>query len=186
MRWNRLVYGLVLLVALGACGGKGKIPEPESIYLDGMQNSWLVGELLMGGQPSPDLLAQLAEQGFRTIVSTRSEKEMGWDEKAEVERLGMTFVRIPMYYPLRMITNDQVDALTHVMKYNEQPMMLHGSKGDRVAGLWGVWLAEEEGVEAHEAARLAEAAGMTRVKPQVLERLEHCRLLAEKKSPDAF
>ena len=186
MSWNRLLFGLVLLVALGACGGKEDIPEPESIYLDGMHNSWLVGDLVMGGQPSPDLLAQLAEQGFRTIVSTRSEKEMAWDEKAEVERLGMTFVMIPMSYPLNKITNDQVNALAHVMKYGERPMLLHCSEGDRIAGLWGVWLAEKQGVEAGEAVRLAEAAGMTRVKIRVEQRLEQSRLLDKRKSLDAF
>jgi hypothetical protein len=50
--------------------------------------------------------------------------------------------------------------------------VLHCASGNRVAGLWGAWLAERQGMEPAEALRLAELAGMASVRPVVERRLE--------------
>ena len=38
--------------------------------------TWYVGDI--GGQPSADALGRLADEGYRTIVSTRGPGELSW------------------------------------------------------------------------------------------------------------
>ncbi len=83
----------------------------------------------------------------------------------------MTFVSIPMASPVTAITDEQVAALAEVMEGGEGPMLLHCGSGNRVSGLWGAWLAEDQGVDPEEALRLAQLAGLRSVRPVVERRL---------------
>ena len=51
-------------------------------------------------------------------------------------------------------------------------MVLHCGSGDRVAGLWAVWLVEHQKVKPDEALRLAEKAGMNKILAIVEKRLD--------------
>lgn len=176
-----LILGLAI-VLLPAC--QSPTPEPESpaqepesptpapLVVDGMINGVQVGELLFGGQPSEQALEYLAAEGYKTILSTRGEGEVGWDEKAAVEALGMRFVHIPMNKPVVAITDEQVEQFDEAMAQAEHPMVLHYGSGNRVSGLWAVWLAERQHVEPEEALRLAEQTGMSGVRPVVEQRLQ--------------
>jgi uncharacterized protein (TIGR01244 family) len=144
--------------------------EPAPCTIEGMSNCAQVGDVVIGSQPSQATLEYLASQGYTTVVSTRGAGEIEWDERAAVEALGMLYISIPMESPVTGITDDQVAALDEVMG-GEGPMLLHCGSGNRVAGLWGAWLAERQEVGSAEALRLAELAGMTRVRPVLEERL---------------
>jgi uncharacterized protein (TIGR01244 family) len=165
---------LLALVPLLACSERASdtvVADPVPCQVEGMRNCAQVGDVLIGGQPSQAALEYLAAQGYQTIVSTRGVQEVEWDERAAVEGLGMTFVSIPMESPVSAITDEQVAGLADVMEQHQGPTLLHCGSGNRVSGLWGVWLAEHRGVEADEALRLAELAGMTGVRPVVERRL---------------
>jgi len=151
--------------------GETPIVEPAPCSIEGMDNCAQVGQVVIGSQPSQSTLEYLASQGYTTVVSTRGAGEIDWDEQAAVEALGMRYVSIPMGAPLTGITDEQVAAMAEVMENGDGPMLLHCGSGNRVAGLWGVWLAEHEDVDSAEALRLAELAGMTRVRPLVEQRL---------------
>jgi uncharacterized protein (TIGR01244 family) len=147
-------------------------PVPEIVEVEGMANSRRVGsDLLFGGQPSPEALTALAGRGYRTVVTTRGERELDWDERAMAESLGLTFVEIPMAYPLEAIRDEWVDRFDELMTGSARPMLVHCSSGNRVAGLWAVWLAEKRGVAPERALELGAAAGMTRIRPVVEKRL---------------
>jgi uncharacterized protein (TIGR01244 family) len=167
---------LLLLVALASCAERAThsttaVPEPQPIAVPGMANTVRVGEVLFGGQPSQEALRDLKSQGYKTVLSTRASNELAWDEKALADSLGLRFVTIPMEKPVTAITDDQVSRFADLMKTREHPMLLHCGSGNRVAGLWAVWLVEHGGVTPDEALRLGEKAGMTRIRPVVQKRL---------------
>ncbi len=161
-----LVVGLVTLTA---CTGSKLTTSP--IEVDGMNNSVLVGDLLIGGQPSVAALSYLADEGYEVILSTRGETELSWDEKAVVDSLGMRFVSIPMPNPVTGITDEQVDLFAEFMNGDHGRVVLHCGSGNRMSGLWAVWLVEKEGLSPEEALDLAERTGMKGVRPVVEQRL---------------
>lgn len=164
----------LLLLALVGCSGGGtdsNSSTPEPVSTSGMENTARAGDLLFGGQPSREALRELKAQGYKTVLSTRGHDELAWDEEALADSLGLRFVSIPMDKPVTLITDDQLNRFADLMKTGERPMILHCSSGNRVAGLWTVWLAEHEGMLPEEALRLGDKAGMTRIRPLVEERL---------------
>jgi protein tyrosine phosphatase (PTP) superfamily phosphohydrolase (DUF442 family) len=83
----------------------------------------------------------------------------------------MKFVQIPMQNPVMAITDQQVVRLDSVLANVKGKTLLHCSSGNRVAGLYGVWLAEKQGLDDRTAIGVAEQAGMTGVRPVVETRL---------------
>ncbi len=148
-----------------------EIPDPVPCDMDEIQYCARTGDVYIGGQPSEGALESFAARGVTTVVSTRAEDEIDWDEQAKVEALGMRFVRIPMPGPVSEISDEQVMRLDSVLEQSQQPILLHCGSGNRVSGLWAAWLAAERGVEPAEALRLAEKAGLRSVKPAVERRL---------------
>ena len=163
---------IVMALALAACAE----PRPEAALdlepctIQGLPDCVRAGALTFGGQPTADALRLLAARGYRTVISTRGEGELDWDEHALVAGLGMRYVAIPMASPVTSITDSQVAALDAALA-SEGPTLLHCSSGNRAAGLWGAWLAERRGVDRARALALAEQAGMTRTREVVEARL---------------
>jgi protein tyrosine phosphatase (PTP) superfamily phosphohydrolase (DUF442 family) len=149
------------------------MPTPVSVQVEGIGNAKKLGsDLLFGGQPTEEALRVLAGQGYHTIVNLRGATEMDWNEQELVESLGMKYVAIPMAYPIEEINDRWVDGFDTVMSApDSRPMLVHCSSGNRVGGLYGVWLAERKDVEHSRALDLAAAAGMTRLRPAVEKRL---------------
>lgn len=172
----RNASGFLLLLVVVSCAQRAthstKVePEPQPVTIPGIANTFHAGEMLFGGQPSREALRDLKSQGYKTVLSARAEHELAWDEKALADSLGLRFVTIPMEKPVTEITDDQVRRFAELMKTGERPMLLHCGSGNRVAGLWAVWLAEHQGLAADEALRLGEKAGMTGIRPVVQKRL---------------
>ena len=172
---TRSTLVLAFIMGAAACSKPKRpnpIPEPVAREVEGLANARAVGEdLLFGAQPTPEALADLAAQGYRTVLTTRGDGELQWDEGAVVDSLGMRFVSIPMPNPLTEIPDAWVEQFDALMRDAERPLLLHCSSGNRVAGLWAVWLAEHQGVDRAQALELGEKAGMTRIRPLVEKRL---------------
>jgi uncharacterized protein (TIGR01244 family) len=151
--------------------GAAAMPDPAPCQVPGMRNCTQTGDLFFGSQPSPEALEALAAQGVTTVVTTRADGEVDWDEQSAVEAMGMRYVSIPMPNPVSEITDAQVAQLDSVLAGLDGPALLHCGSGNRVSGLWAAWLAEEDGKSAEEALRLAELAGMRSVRPAVERRL---------------
>jgi uncharacterized protein (TIGR01244 family) len=170
---KRLMVCLQFL-AIAACSGRADeaaLPEPTACEVEGMRNCAMAGGLVIGGQPSEAALQELAGRGYRTVITTRGDGEVEWDERAAAEALGMEFVSIPMVHPVTGITDAQISALAEVFDRVDGPTLLHCGSGNRAAGLWGAWLAEREGVDPEVALELAARMGMTGVRPVVEQRL---------------
>lgn len=169
---NRIALGLAgILIVFAACSGRTR-PEPQAVTVAGMANTVRVGDLLFGAQPSREALETLRSQGYKTVLTTRGGNELSWDEKALADSLGMRFASIPMEKPVTEITDDEVARFAGLMQAAPRPMVLHCGSGNRVAGLWAVWLVEHEGMAPEEALTLAGKAGMRGLRPVVEARLE--------------
>ncbi|TDJ35329.1 MAG: hypothetical protein E2O53_06440 [Gammaproteobacteria bacterium] len=122
------------------------------------------------GQPDEAMLRAIAEAGFSAVVDLRAaDEERGFDEAKEVERLGMTYVRLPVA-SADDITLDKAVVLNQILAQNEGPVLIHCASGNRVGALYA--LREKLlGASNGEALAVGKAAGMTRLESVVRERI---------------
>lgn len=160
---------LILLLALLAIACRE--PKPEKVSIEGVVKAVRVGDLLFSGQPSKTGLKNLADMGYKTVLSTRGETEVTWDEAAAVDSLGMSFFSIPMPGPVNEITDEQVSRFDKLLGTAKQPLVLHCGSGNRISGLWAVWLVEYKKVSPEKAVDLATQTGMRGVRKAVEKRL---------------
>jgi uncharacterized protein (TIGR01244 family) len=162
---------IIISLLFGGCSEQEPPPEFESLAVKGMKNPTRYGDILIGGQPTEDGLEELAAKGYKTVLSTRSEAEVTWDEKVKAESLGMKFVHIPMDKPIDNIKDEWVDEFTRVMTKGEHPIVMHCGSGNRISGLWAVYLVEHEKVDPDSALKMATKTGMKGVRTAVEKRL---------------
>ncbi|MDL0433741.1 TIGR01244 family sulfur transferase [Marinobacter sp. TBZ242] len=120
----------------------------------------LDNRLYVTAQPRFDELEQLAEQGFRTIVSNRprgeSDDQPDFDAmKTKAESLGMAWHEIPVK-PGEYAQAD-IDAFADVLHTSKAPVLGFCRTGKRVSHLWALSLAPRRPVS--ELIASANAAG---------------------------
>ena len=93
-------------------------------------------------------------------------------EKTEVESLGMNFVSIAMEKPVEEITDGQVKRFAEIMKHAERPLLLHCGSGNRISGLWALWLIENQNMAPQKALGFAKQTGMKGIRTVVEKRLK--------------
>jgi len=122
------------------------------------------------GQPDEAMLQAVAEAGFSAVVDLRAAvEERGFDERKEVERLGMLYAVLPIA-SADDITLDKAAVLDQILAQNEGPVLLHCASGNRVGALYA--LREKLlGASNSEALAVGRAAGMTRLESVVRERI---------------
>ena len=181
------VAAATLAMALLACGGDARVaaadtdtpvaleaqsPAAAAADIPLISHAAVVGEnLLFGGPPTEVAVGMLADIGFASVLTVLGEDYLPYDERAAVEAAGMTFIRIPMALPPEEITDEMVDAFDTAMREAPRPILLHCVRGNLVAGLYAVWLAERDGVPPEDAVERGVAAGMTLLRPVVEARL---------------
>ena len=93
--------------------------------------------LAVAGKPSPAALAQLKEQGFKTVIDLRQESEGLADEKASVEGQGLRYFSVPM----TSATFSLADALKVKGVLDDPasgPVLLHCAAANRAGGVFAV------------------------------------------------
>jgi uncharacterized protein (TIGR01244 family) len=122
------------------------------------------------GQPSADALAAVAAAGVKTVIDLRGVKEdRGMDEKATVEKLGMSYVTLPVE-GASGVTFDNAKTLDKLLKQAPGPVLIHCASGNRVGALLAL-RAEMNGTKADDALALGLASGLTGLKPAVEQKL---------------
>ncbi len=132
---------------------------------------------LVGGQPTPDQLTAIHEAGYRTVISLRTANEKGDEgEPALVERLGMTFVSIPVAGP-QGLTAGNARALSRALDQQDAlPAVVHCSIGERAAALLGLEAFVVDRVSPSAAIDLAKRLGMKKLESALRERIaEICK-----------
>lgn len=132
--------------------------------LDGwedVKNVYQDGEFYFAGQPQESAWNRFASEGVVTVVNLRAPSEManlGYDEPAIVESLGMRYVNIPVS-PDTFSVGD-VDKLDAVLSETSGPVLIHCGSSNRVGGVWAAYLARERGMDVETAIERGKAAGL--------------------------
>jgi uncharacterized protein (TIGR01244 family) len=122
------------------------------------------------GQPNAEQFAAVAAAGFKTVIDLRTPAEdRGLDEKATVEKLGMGYMNLPVE-GAKGVTYANAAALEKLLAEAPRPVLIHCSTGNRVGALLAL-RAKLDGADADSALSLGVAAGVTRLKDTVEQKL---------------
>ena len=101
-----------------------------------MQPLHTYGDIYLAGQPTPEDLTLLKQEGFKTIITLRKPNEVSWDEAATVTQHGMKFVEVPFQDPAEL-KPEVFDQVLKVLRDKERgPTVLHCASSNRVGAIW--------------------------------------------------
>lgn len=129
--------------------------------------------VLVGGQPTPEQIEQLAAAGYRTVINMRTIGEPGYEwEPEKVMELGMVYTQIPIR-GAEGLTEFNIDQLAKALYAEDAlPALVHCASGNRVGAALALKAAWIDGASAEEAIQLGVDAGMTRLHDTVAEMLK--------------
>jgi len=108
------------------------------------------GRVYIAGQPSAAALKRLHELGVTAVVCLRTPGEMSdrqevpFDEKAEVEKLGMEFVHLPIGGDATPYRPEVLDRFADVLARHRGPVLLHCTIAWRASYVWTAYLVREQ------------------------------------------
>ncbi len=151
-----LVVATSLPASAQSVVGKGKTgpaPDPVTLDITGLFQAKFASvgsDLFIAGQPTEKALRDLKARGVTTVINLRMPEEMkqiGFDEAALVNELGMQYVHIPMrgsaanpYGPT------QLDQFAAAMAAAEGKVLLHCTVAWRASHIWAAYLIRDRGV----------------------------------------
>ena len=116
-----------------------------------------------GAQPKPEAFAKLAQSGFRSVLSLRTDKE-DVDLKKDrelTEAAGMSYINIPVVSAAP--DPKRVDEFIRaVKKKKNHPMLIYCGSANRVAAFWMIYRVVEDGWTEEKAMEEAVKIGLTR------------------------
>lgn len=138
-------------------------PVEDSLRLDVPRILCLNENIATGAQPKPEAFAKLAQNGFRSVLSLRTDKE-GVDLKKDrelTEAAGMRYIHIPVVTaaPDPKRVNEFIRA---VKKEKNHPMLIYCGSANRVAAFWMIYRIVAEGWSEEKAMEEAVKIGLTR------------------------
>ena len=118
------------------------------------------------------MLQAVSAAGFSAVIDLRAaDEDRGFDEQKEIERLGMSYVPMPIG-SADDISLENAAVLDQILADNKGPVLIHCASGNRVGALYAL----REilyGASADDALAVGKAAGMTRLEKVVTERLSN-------------
>lgn len=92
------------------------------------------------GQLTPDDMAILAANGFKTVINNRPDGEGGPEQplSADIEKAAQAVGLHYWYHPVvgGQFTTEQVQAMAHFLKDCEEPVLAFCRSGARTTMLW--------------------------------------------------
>jgi uncharacterized protein (TIGR01244 family) len=114
--------------------------------------------LAVAGKPSPEALAKLKEQGFKTVIDLRTEAEGLAEEKAIVEGQGLRYVSVP--FSAATFKLEDAQAVGRILADETAgPVLLHCASSNRVGGVLAV-LEAKAGKPVDDAIAAGQKAGL--------------------------
>ena len=104
-------------------------------------------DVLATGQPTVEQFEVMAEQGIKHVINLRTPGEdAGFDEKATVESLGMSYHSIPVSVGEGGINADNSQSLQSLLEqFGEEGVVVHCATGNRVGALISLSVFEDGG-----------------------------------------
>ncbi|MGQ9427648.1 TIGR01244 family sulfur transferase [Gilvimarinus sp. F26214L] len=132
-------------------------------------------QLVVGGQVQPKQVAELARQGFKTLISNRPDQEEADQPGSEqvrraAEAQGMDYVHIPV--SAESISHSDVEAFHLAMSDKGKPVFAHCGSGRRSFLLWAAGQALFEDASVQDLMEQAQRLGIdASVLPQIIEQV---------------
>lgn len=146
--------------------------EPAAVAAETLPNGRApLPGVITGGEPGLEDLQALADAGYHTLISLRTDGEGSAIGAPEAEEHGMRYASIPVA-GAEGLTRENVEALDRILDDPETgPVVLFCGSGNRVGALLALRAAWLDGASPEEALELGRAAGLTRLEPAVRAKL---------------
>ena len=127
------------------------------------------------GQPTPEALKKLKQQGFKTVINLRVETEPGAKEEAEIVKAeGLQYFSVPI--TPATFSQEKVDEVAKLLADPKAgPILFHCGSANRVGAVWTV-IEAQKGKSYEEAEAEGRKIGLTN--PALIEAAK--KLLATK------
>lgn len=130
-----------------------------------------VDGMTASGQPDAAALEVFADSGYAAVVDLRGpDEDRGFDEKAEVEDLGMDYISLPVT-GRDGINFENARKLSEILDQYDAPVLVHCGGANRVGALVALG-ASLDGADEEAAVEAGREAGLTQLEGVVRERLE--------------
>ena len=113
------------------------------------------------GATPPEVMAELKEHGFATVINFRTEGERGAtvaDGRAAAEAAGLTYIHLPFREPSAEVTEAFLEAVADPAN---QPTYIHCGSANRVGAMWLIKRVVQDGYSVADATAEAEAIGLS-------------------------
>ena len=119
--------------------------------------------ILTGQLPQPDF--QFAkDNGVKTIINVRMDRELGglgFEMEPHMKGLELAFVHFPVGPD--SFDDAQAKAFIKLLSESEKPLLINGSNGNRIWGLWSLYLGARWGIPVDRTKEVATANGIKKL-----------------------
>lgn len=121
------------------------------------------GRFAVCGQPRPEQIADLAQQGYKTLIGNRPDRE-GADQpnaaqiESAAQQAGMDYIYMPV--SLDSICRADVQAFHQALTSKPEPIVAHCASGRRSFVLWAASQVLFEGASVDDMAQKGQALGI--------------------------
>ena len=119
--------------------------------------------ILTGQLPQPDF--QFAkDNGVKTIINVRMDRELGglgFEMEPHMKGLELTFVHFPVGPD--SFDDAQAKAFIKLVSESEKPLLINGSNGNRIWGLWSLYLGDRWSIPVDRTKEVAKANGIKKL-----------------------
>jgi uncharacterized protein (TIGR01244 family) len=129
-------------------------------------------EFSAGGQPTPETLKQLADEGYKSVVNLRSLDEAGAlaDEQQQAEAAGLQYVNVPLK-PTEANNNLTAKVLSELEEL-PTPVYFHCGAGGRANALALIGFATQQKLNREQVLARAKELGINPDQPHLKQFLE--------------
>ncbi len=131
----------------------------NSAELGTTKNVHQCGDLFLAGQFAKDDIAIFGEQKIARVITLRTEGEIDWDEKSELEAAGIELIEVPFRSP-ESLTDEVFDKIRTLLKDQSATTLFHCGSANRVGGVWLPYRVLDQGVDLETALSEAKVIGL--------------------------
>ena len=170
MKYSSILAAAVVVILFSSnVYATGRVPFGHQVYQ--VQNySRITEQIALSGMIIDGGVPALAATGIKTIIDLRTKNEGTAEEKALVDRAGMTYINIPT--TVAGITKEQVAEFAKVMGTAQKPLLIHCGSGNRASAMWASYQINQ-GADPE---ATIEAARKTGLRPPLEEKLREIML----------
>lgn len=128
--------------------------KAELVPLRGISHQ--LGEFYLTGQLAQPDFERAKKLGVKTVINVRMLRELsglGFDEDFVIQEMGLDYVHIPVS-PMNL-DDARAEKFLNAVRKAKKPLLIHGSNGNRLWGLWALYMGMEYGVSVDTTAKVA-------------------------------